>query len=73
MIRNVCTQAYIMRCRNPGGLLSEFNTGRLPPKVQSLALLYTIFGRKGTGPFVYLPLKNGTSLTYQLTKNKSFK
>ena len=42
-----------------GGALNKVLYGKVPPRGQSLILLYTIFDRKGT-PFVYLPLKNGT-------------
>ena len=44
------------------GYLPIFSTGRLHPDVQPLALLYTIFARKGT-PFVYLLLTNSAPFT----------
>ena len=50
MIRNVCTQVYIMCCRNPGGLLSEFNTGAPPQSPIPCPFIYD-FWQKRDRPF----------------------
>ena len=42
-----------------GGVSKNIYKGRLPPEIQPLTLLYSIFHEKGT-PFVFLLLKNGT-------------
>jgi len=42
----------------------------LSAEVQPITLLYNIFDRKGA-PFVYLPLKNGTTFTHLLKNTAS--
>ena len=52
----------------------QFCTGRLRPEFQTLTLLYTIFGRKGT-PYIYIYLPSkivALSYTYRVTFSKLF-
>ena len=61
--QTVCSgQQSLSKFFAPGGTHRFFSTGRLRPDVQPLALLYTIFARKGT-PFVYLLLTNSAPFT----------